>query len=273
MAADSGPSLFCHLRGARSHCSHVGAARSESAKPGLPPPHSPWKPTFPPAKPAVQVSDGIPEPVASKTSPVEPPEPAPAPPAAERAPTEPPPLPEPPVRGAAKTAEASIVLSEELGAPAVSGDHTEIVVPLPLEVVHTAPVRGKRRHRFAYAGAALVLFGAAALAVTVATSSDLPKPVASRPAAVVAPAPSIAPAAPAEPASAPAPSNEVVVEAAPPPASPSAELLAPVAADPAPIAVAKPTPVERTPARRPARAVKKPTKPKYDPDALFFKGK
>jgi len=221
----------------------------------------------------------VPEPVASKTSPVEPPAAPPAASSGERAPTEPPPLPEPPVRGEAKTAEASIVLSEELGAPAVSRDHTEIVVPLPLEAVHTSPVRANRRQRFVYAGAAFVLFGAAALAVTLATSSDLPKPVASRPAAVVAPAPatvapaSVAPVAPAEPSSAPAPTNDVVVEAAPPPAPPSAELLAPVAADPAPIAVAKPAPVERAPARRPARAVKKPTKPKYDPDALFFKGK
>ncbi|HEY6037417.1 MAG TPA: hypothetical protein VIV58_24215, partial [Kofleriaceae bacterium] len=137
----------------------MGAAGSESAKPGLPPPHTPWKPTFPPAKSAAQVSDGVPEPVPAKATPAEPPTAPPAGPPAgpvDRAPTEPPPLPEPPVRGNVVTAEASIVLSEELGAPAVSGDHTEIVIPLPLEALHTAPVRARSRQRFVYAGAALV---------------------------------------------------------------------------------------------------------------------
>jgi len=203
----------------------------------LPPP---WKPTFPPqaAKPALAiVSDGVPEEIASRSAPPEPP--------VERAATEPPPLPDPPERGSARTS---------LATPKSEDDFTEIVVPLPLDIaVHTAPVRAQRR-RWMYAATAVTLFGVAALAVIVVSSSELPKPIATR-APIVAPAPVVV-----------APPAEVVAAAV-------AQAPDPVAAEVAPV-VAKPAVVERAPARKPsARPVKRTAKPKYDPDALFFKGK
>lgn len=198
------------------------------------------------------------------------------------------------MRGAATTAEASVVLSEEVGAPAVDHDHTQLVRPLPLDVEST-PKRGSGR-RWLYAGAALVLFGAATLAVTVATSSELPKPAATRQTAVVVPAPPPTPA-PVAPVVAPAPPSAEVVAASAAPAPPPTEVKAaavPVASSPPPevaaaapadreapsaavaepVAAPKPASVERAPVRKPsARVVKKAAKPKYDPDALFFKGK
>jgi len=223
----------------------MGATGSESQKPGLPPP---WKPTFPPkaATSALAVSDGVPEQIVSRSAPPEPP--------VERAATEPPPLPEPPERGSART---SIALAEDNAAPRSNDDFTEIVVPLPLDIaVHTAPVRAQRR-RWMYAAAAATLFGVAALAVIVMSSSELPKSIATR-APIVAPAPVVV-----------APHADVIAAAvaqAPDPVE--------VAPDPTPVVEAKPAVVERAPARKPsARPAKRTSKPKYDPDALFFKGK
>jgi hypothetical protein len=235
---------------------------SAEAKHELP---KPWTPTFPPAKSA---------------------QPA-APP---RALTEPPPLPEPPERGSKSTIEESVVVDEALGATtSPKADLTEVVVPLK-RGSETQLVRRTARHsrrRMLYVGGALAIFGSAALAVVLATSAELPKPVVSQHAPIVAPA-----ATPVSPAAV-APNAEIVGEAvasgspvapaekirevaAPAPAIEAPVNEAPVIAE-APVAQRKQVRVAPAPANPVAHKViahpvKKPAKPKYDPDALFFKG-
>ena len=197
-------------------------------------------------------SDGVPEEVPAKSPPIERP--------AERALTEPPPLPEPPSRGDQTTAEASVVLSEELGAPV--HDLTEHVVPMTTEPMRRIARRRITQRRVMYVGAALAMFGAAALAVLIATSSELPKPVVTqRPAAVVS-APVVAPT----PVVA-VPKAEVVA-AALAPAAPAEPAPAAVHVVPAHVVVDAPAPARKAI----VHPVKKAAKPKYDPDALFFKG-
>ena len=154
-----------------------------------------------------------------------------------------------------------MVVAAELGATTSSkGDLTELVVPLNLGL-DTQPVRKtspRTRRPILYVGGALAIFGAAALAVLLMTSSELPKPVVTHEAPIVMPAP----AAPVVVA----PKADVVGEA-----------VAPAAPEPTPAPIAqpaaKPVAAPSPPARRAiAHPVKKPAKPKYDPDALFFKG-
>jgi hypothetical protein len=213
------------------------------------------------------------------------PETQPAPP--PRALTEPPPLPEPPERGSKPAIEPSIVVDETLGATALrKADLTELVVPLKrgseTQLVRRAAPAARRR--MLYVGGGLAIFGAAALAVVLATSAELPKPAVSKRAPIVAPA-----ATPVSPTTV-APKAEIVGEAVASgspvaPAENSGELAAPAENNDkvtsptpvTPVAQTKPVRVAPTPTKPVAhkaiaRPVKKAAKPKYDPDALFFKG-
>lgn len=156
-----------------------------------------------------------------------------------------------------------MVVAAELGATTSSkGDLTELVVPLKLGLVRKTSPRTRRQ--ILYVGGALAIFGAAALAVLLMTSSELPKPVVTHEAPIVNPAP----AAPVVVAPKADVVGEAVAPAAPEP-TPASTIEEPPVAQPAAKPVAAPSP----PARRAiARPLKKPAKPKYDPDALFFKG-
>jgi hypothetical protein len=202
--------------------------------------------------------------------------------------TEPPPLPEPPERGSKEAIEASVVVDESLGAKTSrKAELTELVVPLKLGL-DTQPMRKTARtsrRRLVYVAAALTIFGAAALAVVLATSAELPKPVASQHAPIVAPATPVSPVAVAPKAEivgeavasgSPVAPAEIIDEPAAP-AVAVAPVPAPAPAIEAP--VAQPKPARNTPAsskpvvhKAIAHPAKKVAKPKYDPDALFFKG-
>jgi hypothetical protein len=176
--------------------------------------------------------------------------------------------------------EASVVVDESLGAKTSrKAELTELVVPLKLGL-DTQPMRRTSRasrRRLVYVAAALTIFGAAALAVVLATSAELPKAVSSRH------APIVVPATPASPVAV-APKAEIVGEAVASgsPVAPAEITDEAPAAAPAPAIeaqVAQPKPARMTPAaskpdvrKAIAHPTKKAAKPKYDPDALFFKG-
>lgn len=161
--------------------------------------------------------------------------------------------------------EASVVVAEELGATTSrAGDLTDVVIPLKLGV-DTEPVRKtapRSPRRILYVAGALAIFGAAALAVVLATSAELPKPVVTRQTPVV-----VLVAAPVDVA----PKAELVGVAAAPAAAPTPAIEAPVI-EKVPVAHPQPAPVKPVVRKAIAHPVKKAAKPKYDPDALFFKG-
>jgi hypothetical protein len=195
--------------------------------------------------------------------------------------------------------EDSVVVDEALGATtSPKADLTEVVRPLKRGSETQLVRRTARpsRRRMLYVGGALAIFGSAALAVVLATSAELPKPVVSERAPIVAPV-----ATPVSPAAV-APNAEIVGEAVAsgspvaPPENPR-EVAAPAPVNEAPVneapvneapvneARVNAAPVEQrkqvrvTPApakpvahKAIAHPVKKAAKPKYDPDALFFKG-